>query len=242
MENSEQEEQKKIAKEKADFLKSLLLEKKVHVIDNFLPDPERYLKLARESDFKTEKNVNYPGVVRHLAGDDLFLLRDLMGSLIPMPRNISCAGRFRKTEEKDNGTQGSYIHYDNWTFRILVYLNPRMDDKEIPEWGTRFYQHKKINLYRARTDLNPKDATLQSLISADHYFNDWDCWLQVPFKFNRALVFDGHLFHSGPLKLEGDQFSNSRVGLEFHVDRKVVAQILGPNEANNHSSRTLKES
>jgi hypothetical protein len=58
------------------------------------------------------------------------------------------------------------------------------------------------------------------LRSSHKNYADWKQWKSVEARFNTAILFDGHLFHSGPQKLRNHLVSSKeRITLDYFIRR-----------------------
>lgn len=206
------------------FLSDLLRGSRIEIIDGFLSDPEAYLKLIRSDDFHRPERINYPGHVIHFTEELRALLaadlRAHVGTQFPEMRY----SRFRRTISSDNGTQSAYIHADDHTIRLLVYLKlPETQEFQ----GTIFYRQKETGRIRKTESTKMKDMMWDNIISSDHYYDRyWEPWAKVEAKENRAVIFDGHLFHSGPTELYGSGGDDCRINIEAEFLRKDAFALI----------------
>jgi hypothetical protein len=84
---------------------------------------------------------------------------------------------------------------------------------EDPElFGTHFYQHRQMNKKRFISSTPAKDDIFKTFVLEDTFNEEaWEKWQTIAFKKNRLVVFDGHLFHSGPKKSFGQCPLDARV-------------------------------
>lgn len=106
------------------------------------------------------------------------------------------------------------IHYDSNCIVFICYLSRNYN---FSGGGTEFYHHKVLK----RKKISPKSDVKNYLIdntvwtATHHHYEEWVKWHEVFPSFNKAIIFDGHLFHSGPQKQE----ETSRITLDLFIKR-----------------------
>jgi hypothetical protein len=190
---------------------------RVVVIDDFLADPGAVVRQAAAlAPFPDIKENYYPGLRRVVTPADgaVFGYFDAMcGAVAPILRQLFGVERFRVTEAgfslvtrppHDTLPAQRVPHYDSLDpndFAVLHYLNPGAMG------GTAFYRHRRSGfevLSEARA------ASYQAAVERDlmqfgppqpGYFNEtnavWEKIGEVPWRYNRLLIYRGALFHSG---------------------------------------------
>jgi hypothetical protein len=124
----------------------------------------------------------------------------------------------------------SVIHADegNWTVIVFLSVNPKK------ECGTSFFKHKKYNLnktisiknYSKKTKI-PKQRSKKILEEIENNLwthesvpqrEKWENLLQIENKFNRALIFNGDLFHCSNCGF-GNNKKTFRLFQTFFIER-----------------------
>lgn len=193
--------------------------RRVVVIDNFLADADAddLVRQAVEmAPFPAIETNYYPGLRRMIMPEDgqAFAYVDAVcEALAPILRQIYEVERFRVTEASFSLTtlapQDTQLiqrvpHYDSFDandFAILHYLH-RGD-----MGGTAFYRHRRsgyetLNATRAETFQTQLDEDLAAFgPPAPAYVHEdtpaWEKIGEIPWSFNRLLIYQGALFHSG---------------------------------------------
>lgn len=197
---------------------------KVVVIDDFLPNPERILEIADAMrPFPEERDFYYPGVRRYFEDEDtaaLLYMDELIKNCIPIFRDIYGANGLSlgsigfsvvTTPPEELKPIQCSPHFDSNNINdiaILHYLNP------LEKGGTAFFRHKATglefissnnrSLYRNQRELesnrpNPK----KYILGSNEHFDEI---ARFENKFNRVLVYQGAILHSGIIE-DDFQFS-----------------------------------
>lgn len=201
-------------------LHTILNDKDILLVENFLELD--LISRLNDLELTRKKNALYPGIEAPLS-DDIFhdirqkLIRELEIEQVP-----EGYGRFRLSTKGDNDSDKSYIHYDKDCIVLILYLS--RDDTQA---GTTFYSHKRTGLKWIDQKAGSKELFKQDVILDREFdrYESWEPWLDVSYKFNRALIFDGHLLHGGPQKFNGSGLSDGRKTIECFFKRD---SIFGP--------------
>lgn len=183
-----------------------------HIIiyDDFLADPDRVRDEVLREGFVGYSQSTYAGkmskpFIRPEVGP---LFASLVGRPMLPKIEHSWYGQFRLSTESDRCDQ--WIHLDPEEWSVLVYMNP---EGTYPEgYGTAFWTHKRTGWerypgnWRDLADVsqelrdegfNSYEAFKQRIVLDDGQDeSQWTKTLHVPAKYNRALLFRPHYFHS----------------------------------------------
>lgn len=189
---------------------------RVAVIDGFLSNPDQVVQLASDmAPFPDIEDNYYPGLRRLIRPEEAaFAYVDATcGAIAPILKQLWGVERFRITEasfsmvtRRPEETQliQRVPHYDSFDphqFAVLHYLS------RAPMGGTAFYCHSRSGFemmtqardeaYRAALN---KDLEVLGPPEAG-YFNEttqaWEKIGEIGWQFNRLLIYQGALFHSG---------------------------------------------
>ncbi len=199
------------------LFKKLIAEDMVEVIDQFLKSPETYLNLINDHVPLKISGVHYPGRIIPLPEELISQLKIEIGSCLGYQKINLRNARLRITTAEDNGTQTSLIHTDTDSIRLVVYLR---SPGKAEDQGTRFYFHPRFENKKMPLEGKMESRLAQALLTQDFHFKEWICWHEVNSVPNRAIFFDGHLYHSGPVNLGGEA-QNPRINLECSFDRHL---------------------
>jgi hypothetical protein len=204
-------------------------DKRVIVCDDFFPDPHGIRDIALESQYEDYNiNNNYPGInSKNPFWDNNLqaILSSITGSGVYPTPNSSC-GHFRSTKKNDTSKQ--VIHFDpkpEQKWAGVVYLSLPKDYQDI-DCGTKMYRHKKSNMSVAPFDYKQSSIigvrTQEDMVKffETDGVNDslWDVEMNVPFKFNRLVLFRPWMWHG----IAG-QFGNS-------IETSRLTQLIFLNE------------
>ncbi len=206
------------------LFQKIVMSDQVEVIDDFFQDTSFFFQTLSHKQTKKIPGVNYSGEVIWFFDQDLEKVSALVMAKFPDIDEKLLHARLRVTTKDHNNTQTSYIHSDPDEIRIVVYLQLPPDTEK---QGTYFYVHPRNNSRKIPLNLSVKEHFIQQALTADKYFSEWTCWKEVEPKTNRAVIFDGHLFHSGPLNFSGSA-EFPRVTLECAVSRKDSSGRIAP--------------
>jgi hypothetical protein len=198
------------------LLKKLLQENYVHVIDDFYPDLSWLEEYKKNAIFKPIHAVNYAGLTAPPpAGIEKTMERimDMLGGEIEFSHYD---GQIRFTQKADEGTEKIKIHNDLNRIIILIYLSEAPAHLDPVDCGTFFYHHKKMKRKRFILTNALANEFQDTILNRDTHDTDkWDNWLTIPFKKNRALIYDGNLYHAPTKLFYGDDVFTGRVTQHF---------------------------
>lgn len=213
---------------KAAALSDFVRDAGMHIIDDFLPDPDAYRAAALSLPFRERnyKGQNYPGI--QTAGTACQGIMDRIAHTLGMPIKFNSPDNGSYRLSFADSTARSDIHVDNehgnniQQFAAVLYLNfPQQC-----QGGTSFWRHRPTGWDRRPS----RDALRQN--GYDDYrafrrrwlpnteeigFNElktrreaWDLILEVPMRYNRLVFYRSHFFHS-----ISDVFGTSREDARF---------------------------
>lgn len=171
----------------------------IRIIDNFYSNPDDIRSDALKSRYQLISNGNYPGkdgLNRMYVTPEL---ETKIKKLFPGPNYKITCSRFRYALEDD--TYMSYVHADSYGRRtgwhILIYLTEDPPYRD----GVTFYQ--------APDGRKHWDHPEQEY---EWDFPLWKPWMEVEYKFNRAVILDYSYYHS-PMNRGGfgTSIQNSRL-------------------------------
>jgi hypothetical protein len=190
---------------------------RVVVIDNFLPDARRAVAAAAAlAPFPPETDTAYPGlrrVVTSADGTADAYMVSVLEQAAPFIGGVFDADSFDLLEASfslvtrrgaDLAATQRVPHFDSpdpGLLAVLHYLN------DIPGTGTCFYRHRATGIERVTVDLMPalRDAAAQELAQFGQpkpgFIGDsderYEKILHVDGRFNRLLIYQGAMLHSG---------------------------------------------
>lgn len=177
----------------------------LHVIDDFLEDPEAARAAALALDYPPpDPDAYFPGrnsAVRLPLPDLDERLSRLAGSaLVPTPRTVH--GHTRLSFAGDTGRGGVHVDQSHWS-GVLYLSQPVGEDS-----GTDFYRHRASGMTRApltRTELSRYGVSdypqmwSEVITPHTHDMTHWEHVRRVEMKFNRLVFFRPWLWHAaGP--------------------------------------------
>lgn len=184
----------------------------VIVIDNFYPDLNWLQPYLASETAKIPPEANYAGVVYRAPLEQTAYALAKIKNELNLKEELSADGHgeIRLAVAADSKTYRSFIHADP-AYNVIIYLS----GKEGEDSGTHFYRHKQLGLVSI-----PDDELLQKkmsfLMDIDSKFPErWELIEKIPFKVNRAILFDGRYFHSGPILFEGSTPQDGRLTQNF---------------------------
>lgn len=163
---------------------------RILVLDDVLDDPVAYRQRALAREFKSIELT--PDVVFHgiaVCGDELTLPHEIRRRY-GLDSSVSF---FRQSP--DGQGEPNFIHTDldmgEWT--AILYLTPDPPDGD----GTAFWRHTPTG--QVFTISGPTSMANLDELAAWRDRDQWECWHQVPAKFNRVVLFPGSYYHSRAL-------------------------------------------
>ncbi len=194
----------------------LHLEDYVHVIDDFYDDLSWLDVHLKNERFLSVPDANYSGlqsVAPAAAKETQDRLEQILGAKLSFKTSD---GVIRVQRKIDENVQKTFIHFDLNRFNALIYLSDPPSNETQEMYATHFYEHLALKKRRFISLNSSKDDFQRETAFEDtHNLDAWGKWLSIPFKKNRAVIFDGNLYHSTSLHFFGDTPQNSRVTQNF---------------------------
>lgn len=182
-----------------------------YIVDDFYANPDMVRQFALSQEKNEKSDGNYAGIMtkepfitqEHLDALSLLLNQQVKPS-------TSFCGKFRFTQGHEHHKQD--IHFDpgdnNCAWAGVLYLTPNIQNTE----GTIFWKHKRTGLEdipRSIQGINQygwKDVDdLKVFLETEGTdYSLWEKTFQVPYKYNRLVLFRPWMFHS-----PGPSFGNS---------------------------------
>lgn len=184
------------------------------VVDNFYPDLD-WLQPYLDSHMGIKReNVNYGGLVYPPPVEQTSFALNKISSLInhDVTQDTNKEGDIRLSYGSHEKEYKSFVHVDP-SFNVVIYLSGNQTEAG----GTVFYRHKEFGV--DTLDQDAKDSTSQKLNLLLHFdthdLSKWDIVQKIPFKNNRAVLFNGSYFHSIPVEFYGSDTRTGRVSQSF---------------------------
>jgi hypothetical protein len=200
-----------------------MFDKKVIIVDDFYPDVDKIRNQALEAEYEPDGlSKNYPG----LNSEDTFwndelqaLLSKVIGREVSPTLGTTC-GKFRYISRRHQATQ--LIHFDppkksDQRWAGVIYLSLR-EHYEGHDCGTKIYSHKQSGMQVAPFNhIESRKIGVRTFEDMQYFFDTegideskWNVELNVPFKYNRLVLFRPWLWH-GIAGHFGDNIINSRL-------------------------------
>lgn len=204
-------------------------ENPVVVVDNLLADPQPLLVDAFQNNtFQPSSTDYYPGIRRPIDGDyskclSVAILESLQGVFKLGDNAVAevglCCLSLTTTKQEQLKPIQSLPHFDTSNPLQLAVVHYLCSSSH---GGTSFYRHRQTGFESiSSTRVKSYARTLkQQVVSAQfqgkQYMNGDNDWFErigsVEAKFNRAILFQGKLLHSGDINPMRDLSSNPQVG------------------------------
>jgi len=197
--------------------------KNIIVVDDFYKNPDSVRDFALSIEYQTRQSKNWPGqdsVDAYPKLETIVEISHIVNEEITI-RDQNKSGHFRITKDGESGSQ--HIHYDpnpGLSWAGVVYLTPVKN--EIKESGTKFWRHKKYGWEKMPSSC---EANLHGIFDTKDMKNffetdgvdetKWDEVLNIPFKYNRLILFRPWMFHSGGTPFGNDLYTCRLVQLHF---------------------------
>jgi len=203
------------------------MRQRITIIDDFLDSPYKLRKEALGAEYAADDGKTYPGknsLHSHLTEEILSKSQFVFGKEL-VPSKGSACGQFRLSLANDSFLQD--VHVDNDTdIAGVLYLNSPQHC--IPEAGTSFWRHNKLQMDRCPENLI--EGKCYGFTEFEEIYNEiickdgldrslWTRYAYAPMKYNRVVFFDPLLWHS-----HGDNFGtnlqNGRLVMVLFFDFK----------------------
>lgn len=179
------------------------MKRNIIIVDDFYPNPDIIRNTALNADYSKEDGRNWPGrdsIEEFLHTDIKTVISDIVGTPVKTSPNNKC-GHFRMTKEHEKGKQ--HIHFDpnpNLIWAGVLYLTPNIPKNS----GTKFWKHKEYGWEQSPHMEEAEKRGVNNFNDMLNFFNTegndeskWDEVLNVTPKYNRLVLFNPWLFHSG---------------------------------------------
>jgi hypothetical protein len=203
-------------------LRKILLEDQILVIDDFYP-VEEIEQMLKQSSFSPTQDVNYAGLIATAPTNIQNIyqrIEAIVGNKLEFSKND---GQIRVLRAQDVGKEKTLVHFDPGKLNVLIYLTAPPPGVDPNLFGTHFYSHHQMHKRRFIPSDPRKDEIFKTFAIEDTFNLDaWEKWRTVDYKKNRLIIFDGHLFHSGPTQSFGEAVLDSRVTQLFFPTRPEI--------------------
>lgn len=190
--------------------------KKIIIVDDFYPDPDTIRKYALNAEYEKRDGKNWPGRDSinefHING-----LTDQISSIVGEPlitKSCNKCSYFRISKENEYGTQD--IHFDpnpSLIWAGVCYLTPI----ENLQGGTKFWRHTEYGWEQSPSLEEGTKRGISNVQEMKKFFETdgkdhtkWTEVMNVPFRYNRLILFRPWLFHSNG-ELFGTTNENARL-------------------------------
>lgn len=192
----------------------------IMVVDDFYPDPDTVRDLVLNMPREEQSGGNYAGVMTQEAlftpGHQQALMNLTGQQLTP---STGLCGKVRFTQAHESGRQ--HIHFDpgnNMMWAGVVFLQQPEHYPAANRSGTRFWRHLRTGLSSIPLTQEGIEAhgwnnveDLQAFLETDGVDESlWELTLEVPYRYNRLVLFRPWQFHS-PGDAFGDSLDNCRI-------------------------------
>jgi hypothetical protein len=196
------------------------------IIDDIYDNPWEIRQRALELEYKKLEGSTYPGLnsLGFLYNNEMHKnIEGILNTKLENPRDMQ-AGYFRISHEDADAAQDIHIDPD-FDYGGVLFLNP--PNQCTNNAGTSFYTHKILGI-----DKGPKNLEEVKQLGFPGYENfvnemiygdcldrsKWERYCRIPYKFNRLVLFDSHLWHSHGVNF-GNNLQNSRLVQLFFYKR-----------------------
>ena len=204
---------------------------RIVIIDNFLKDPNRIIdQAAALAPFPKEGTTAYPGQRRQLSPSDavsayiieaLQLASPLINEAFgPLTSVIEASFSLLTTRPEALNSLQRIPHYDTYDPEFIAVLHHL---HHVPDTGTAFYRHVRTGLERVDSDTAPllnqarkDDESIDQPHLRPHYIygsnEHYEKIFQADGHFNRLLIYQGCLLHSGVISPKFSFSQDPRTG------------------------------
>ena len=188
------------------------------IIDDFYDDPWKVREQALNLEYKKLQEATYPGEnsFGYLYNDEIHSnIEKCIGTNLIKPPDMQ-AGYFRISPQETEAKQD--IHIDpEFDIGGVLFLNP--PNQCYTDAGTSFYRHNILNIDKGPR--NEEEAQALGFKDYNTFINEmiygdcldrskWYRYSTIPFRFNRLVLFDSHLWHSHGFNF-GTNINDSRL-------------------------------
>jgi hypothetical protein len=204
--------------------------------DDFYPDPEAIRSLALSGEWGRPR-ADFTGLEYRRDGFPMAWAAERVSSLLAQPLLYDARrpAVFRSLTLEQFETKAKPVHVDRMGFACVICLSHETG----PTAKTSFYRHRPTGLTGVggrtafarsclRTRLSPRRLA-QTLDVDGHRLDRWDLVHEIPYRFNRLIIFDSNLFHEAG-GTTGDDISTGKLTQNFNcwqrrwyrLDRRLV--------------------
>lgn len=206
------------------MLQKILNQDLILVVDDFYRELDWIGTHLQTKEFSFPENNNYAGQFSSPPEESLIAQKKIN---LLLGKNFifgPADGEIRSTQATDSGLQKTLVHTDEFSLiTVLIYLSDPPKDQNAGDFGTRFYEHKALRTRKLLSELPAKLNIQKEIILRDsNNLESWINWETIPFKKNRAVIFNSRLFHSPPLASYGDSLESSRLTQHFFPNLKIL--------------------
>lgn len=189
----------------------------VTIIDDFYSDLDWLFPHLEASQSIVDHRVKYAGWVYPAPKDKHeYAIDKLKSHLGFTPSGDQDYQGDLKLTLENHKINRSFVHRDD-SINFLIYLS----GKEGDEFGTYFYRHKEFNITSAPLK-HPNSHKIAALTNLDSMNLDrWEVTKVIPFKKNRAVIFNGNYFHSTSPVLYGTDMYTGRITQNFFFKNRT---------------------
>ena len=204
-----------------DILEKVINDNYVHEMDEFLVDFSWHQSVLDKKEYSKIESP-YPGNSFLLHQNRRDECHQAIRNIFPVELSLEHdTGWLASIYQEHQKNIKKVTHHDAGYLNLIIYLFHPHDEKHALEQGTTFQMSKKLKLTRMNLK-NHKEAFIQSqLFEIDqHKPNSWETWKAVPAKFNKALLYNGSLWHSIPQTTFGHDLNSGRLTQNFFIKIK----------------------
>ena len=119
-------------------------------------------------------------------------------------------GELRLTLKQSETEYKTFVHVD-MSLNAVIYLS----GEELQSGGTSFYRHKELGMTFVHPDHHQQKKLDMILPFDTNDHSRWELVCEVPFKKNRAVIFNGKYFHAVPSIFYGTSIKTGRITQNF---------------------------
>lgn len=192
-----------------------LNESAVIVKNNFFSSLDWHEEIKKNKRYN-EMQSRYPGHQLLLHEADQRKSQKCLRNAIPYPVTFeSDTGWFGLLTRDYNNSSLKFGHTDPGYLVLIIYLF-ECDAHKSEEFGTYFVKHRKMNLKALSSNKSSLQVMQRKLVEFDaSKESSWEVWNIVKAKKNRAVLFNGNMFHSLPRRSFGESIVDARLTQNF---------------------------
>jgi hypothetical protein len=204
------------------LLSKLVKDDKIIVFDDvFSIDVLKSLQCISMNRFYRDHSAKYPGLVADLSILEVSALKVYLRDIFNFEIE-RCHIRLRQLNSENIRDDKTFIHTDQNCLIAIIYI----DVTDPIDWETNFYFHKVTRKKKQSFELGNRQTLVDDIVLRNHHrdLSQWECWHKIDPVVNRLVLFDGHLYHSGPLGHRESSLSlrTERRTLEIFLKRDTL--------------------